>query len=32
MGEQNLKFVCDYGMGTLLVATARPSGPLTWKQ
>jgi hypothetical protein len=26
------EFVYDYGMGTLLVATARPSGPLTWKQ
>lgn len=26
------EFVYDYGMGTLLVATARPEGPLTWKQ
>ena len=26
------EFVYDYGMGTLLVATARPDGPLTWKQ
>ncbi|WP_344776675.1 hypothetical protein [Nocardioides panacisoli] len=26
------EFVHDYGMGTLLVATARPEGPLTWKQ
>jgi hypothetical protein len=24
------EYVYDYGMGTLLVATARPSGPLTW--
>lgn len=26
------EFVYDYGTGTLLVATARPDGPLTWKQ
>jgi hypothetical protein len=26
------EFVYDYGVGTLLVATARPEGPLTWKQ
>jgi len=26
------EFVHDYGMGTVLVAAARPSGPLTWKQ
>ncbi|HEX3929827.1 MAG TPA: hypothetical protein VHW64_03935 [Nocardioides sp.] len=26
------EFVYDYGMGTLLVATARLDGPLTWKQ
>lgn len=25
------EYVHDYGMGTLLVATARPTGPLTWK-
>ena len=25
------EFVHDYGMGTLLVATARRSGPLDWK-
>jgi hypothetical protein len=25
------EFVHDYGMGTLLVATARRSGPLSWK-
>ena len=25
------EFVHDYGMGTLLVATARRSGPLNWR-
>jgi hypothetical protein len=25
------EYVYDYGMGTLLIATARPSGPLTWR-
>jgi hypothetical protein len=25
------EFVYDYGMGTLLLATASPTGPLTWK-
>lgn len=25
------EFVHEHGMGSLLIATARPSGPLTWK-
>jgi hypothetical protein len=25
------EFMYDYGMGTVLVATARPTGQLTWK-
>src|SRR5450755_2335058 len=25
------EYVYDYGMGSLLVGTARPSGPMTWR-